>query len=123
MLFANEYEIQDWAIRYADHLILGCAARTLKSLMDAVNSCSDGWPYWSAPVKSASKLMTLLNEADRERRRGVTPRPTESDLQIAYRPIKAFHTRYGARYGFDVELHFPPAPEPERAHEPLTLFA
>jgi hypothetical protein len=123
MLFANEYEIQDWAIRYASHPILGCAARTLESLVDTVNGCSDGWPYWSPPVKSAAKLITLLNDADRERRRGVTPEPSEVDLRLAYRPIRAFHTRYGAKYGFDVQLHLPAPTEPTVAHQPLALFA
>ncbi len=123
MLFANEYEIQDWVIRYSRQPVLGCAARTFQSLVDGVNSCSDGWPYWSAPVKSAAKLITLLAEADKSRRRGVAPTATVADLQHAYRPIKAFHTRYGTKYGFTVDLHLPSEPKPEPAHQALTLFA
>ena len=87
----------------------------------AANSCSDGWAYWPAPARSAHKLIELIEDADRAERRGQTPQLTVADLDRAYRPIKAFRSRYGAKYGFDVAFHYP-ASKPT-APEPLTLFA
>lgn len=120
MQFANEHEIEDWLRRWGHHPILGPAARTLCSLKDAVNGCSDGWAYWQAPRKSAQKLIALLSDADSAYRRCEETAVTVADLDQAYRPIKAFHTRHGARYGFDVQLHHPAAPA---GKPPLTLFA
>lgn len=78
-------------------------------------------PYWQAPARSAQKLVALLADADRAHRCGRPHNLTASDLDRVYRPIKAFHTRYGAKYGFDVDFS-------HRAAEPaspqaLTLFA
>jgi hypothetical protein len=63
----------------------------------------------------------VLADADSAYRRGETPQLTVADLDRAYRPIKAFQTRYGARYGFAVEFSRPAV---ERGAAPaLTLFA
>ncbi len=121
MHFANDYDIEWWAQRFAAHPILGSAAQTLRSLKDAVNGCSDGWAYWPAPVRSAHKLIELIEDADRVERRGATPQLAAADLDRAYRPIKAFTTRYRSKYGFDVAFHYPAAHP--TAPEPLTLFA
>jgi hypothetical protein len=118
MQFANEYDIHWWVERHAADPILSCAANTLRSLKDAVNGCSDGWSYWPAPARSAQKLIALITDAERAQRRGEAHKLTVADLDRAYRPIKAFHTRYGARYGFDVEFVYPAAQSPA-----LTLFA
>jgi hypothetical protein len=104
MQFANEYEIEWWCERYSADPLLSCAAQTLRSLKDAVNGCSDGWPYWQAPARSAQTLVGLLADADR---RGAPHGLTTADLDRAYRPIKAFRTRYSAKYGFDVDFHYP----------------
>lgn len=119
MQFANEYEIESWVERFAADPILSCPARTLCSLKDAVNGCSDGWPYWQAPARSAQQLVALLTDADRAERRGAAHGLTAADLDRAYRPIKAFRTRYGAKYGFDVDFHHPAVGQAPPA---LTLF-
>jgi hypothetical protein len=64
-------------------------------------------PYWQAPARSAQQLIALLTDADRAARRGAAHGLTTADLDRAYRPIKAFRTRYGAKYGFDVDFHHP----------------
>lgn len=120
MQFANEYEIHWWIERFAADPILASAANTLCSLKDAVNGCSDGWPYWQAPARSAQTLIALLADADRAYRRGAPHGLTAADLDRAYRPIKAFRTRYGAKYGFDVDLHYPA--QTPTAPQPLSLF-
>jgi hypothetical protein len=65
MQFANEHEIESWVQQWAADPVLAAAARTLCSLKDAVNGCSDGWPYWPAPSRSAQALVGLLADADR----------------------------------------------------------
>jgi hypothetical protein len=114
---ANEYEIERWVERFAADPILSCAAKTLRSLKDAVNSCSDGWPYWQAAARSAQQLVALLADADRAERRGASHGLTAVDLDRAYRPTKAFRTRNGAKYGFDFDFHYPAVDTPA-----LTLF-
>lgn len=109
MRFANEYEIDGWVVRFAGDPVLSCAANTLRSLVDATNGCSDGWPYWRAPSRAAQKLVGLLYDAETTWRRGVTPRVSVAQLKLAYRPIKAHCTRYGSKYGFEVEFHYPVA--------------
>ena len=120
MQFANEHDIELWLARHQADPILGPAARTLCALKDAVNSCSDGWPYWQAPARSAQTLVGLLADADRAYLRGAAHDVTATDLDRAYRSIKAFRTRYGAKYGFDFDFHYP-AQNPG-APEPLSLF-
>jgi len=120
MQFANEYDIEDWVRRFAADPVLRCAATTLSSLKDAVNGCSDGWPYWPAPARSAQQLIALLADADRAERRGARHEVTPADLDRAYRPIKAFRTRYGAKYGFDVDFHYPAV---DTGPPALTLFS
>ncbi len=120
MQFANEYDIEDWVDRFVTDPILSCAARTLCSLKDAVNGCSDGWPYWQAPARSAQQLIALLAEADRAERRGAPHGLTAADLDRAYRPIRSFRTRYGAKYGFGVDFHHPAV---DHAPAVLTLFS
>jgi hypothetical protein len=120
MQFANEYEIEWWCERFRADPVLSAAAETLRSLKDAVNGCSDGWPYWQAPARSAQTLVGLLADADRADRRAAPHGLTAAELDRAYRPIKAFRTRYGAKYGFDVDFHYPP--QPSAAPEALSLF-
>jgi hypothetical protein len=120
MQFANEHEIEFWCERFRADPVLAAAAETLRSLKDAVNGCSDGWPYWQAPARSAQTLVGRLADADRADRRAAPHGLTAADLDRAYRPIKAFRTRYGAKYGFDVDFHYPP--QPSAAPEALSLF-
>lgn len=96
MHFMNEYEILRAEERFDSHPTLGPATKTLANLMATVNRCSDGWPYWSAPVRAADKLMTLI-EGDRswEATYGDRDDVTAAQVKKAYTPIKAFLTRKG----------------------------
>lgn len=102
MLFMNEFEIGEALDRYGSHPVLGKAARFLARYREQVNQHSDGWPYWSAPVRAAAKLMTLLQDANKA---GYQPyasdytEPSEADLRAALRPIRAFYTRRGYAAG------------------------
>lgn len=90
MKFMNEWEIEMNVERYRYHLALGPATRFLDAYMREVNSHSDGWPYWSAPVKAAAKLMTVIEKGDQA---------TQRDVLKALTPIKAFMTRRGLKAG------------------------
>ncbi len=89
MRFMNEYDIEDSVARYRSHAVLGPATRFLNAYKDEVNAHSDGWPYWSAPVKAAAKLIELIEKGA----------ATEQELAKALSPIKAFMTRRGKAAG------------------------
>ena len=98
MRFMNEYEIEDQALRHAQHPVLGPATRTLQSLVTWTNRNSDGWPYWPKPARSAAKLMDLIEGErdsyfDRERADA-----TPAKLKAALSPVKAFRTRQNAHF-------------------------
>lgn len=101
MLYMNRYEVQEARERYAHHTILGPATATLSGLVEAVDSCSDGWAYWPVPVRAARQLMTLIGTTreylqDRDR-----PEVTEAQLRQAYAPLNAFRTRRNVAF----EIH------------------
>ena len=89
MKFMNEWEIEEHVRRHRAHPVLGRAARFLHLYMREVNAHSDGWPYWSAPVKAAAKLMTLIESED----------ATINEVVKALAPIKGFMTRRGHHAG------------------------
>lgn len=89
MMFMNEWEIEENRDRYATHPILGPATRFLYDFMLETNRHSDGWPYWSAPVKAAKQLMLFVQKED----------GTQAELLSAIRPIKSFMTRRGNAAG------------------------
>lgn len=89
MIFMNEYDIDYACQRYAAHPVLGPATRFLSHFKDEVNAHSDGWPYWSAPVKSAAKLMALIQQGT----------ATDAEVRKALGPIRSFMTRRGIKAG------------------------
>ena len=98
MRFMNEYDIEAKQYVYAGHPILGPAMQTLVNLVDWTNSNSDGWAYWSKPVRAAAKVMELIeqdysNRYDRDR-----ADVTLAEYRKALVPIKAFRTRQGASF-------------------------
>ena len=95
MLFMNEYEIEDALRRYEGHPVLGPATRTLSNMCDAVNRNSDGWPYWSKPVRSAKKLQELIQGERLSRFDDERADATVARLKAAYTPIKSFRTQTG----------------------------
>jgi len=95
----NDYDIQIATQRYGDHAILGSAIKTLENLREWTNRNSDGWAYWKKPVRSAQRLMELI-DGDGTHKYGARRR--EDVTLEAYRkalvPIKAFRTRQGADF-------------------------
>lgn len=105
-MFMNESEIEDAVDRFAGHPVLGPAARFLAAFRHEVNAHSDGWPYWSPPVKAAAKLMTLIH-GHRWAGMGAYPRlpePTAADVRKALGPIKSFMTRRGTAAGMSMPV-------------------
>lgn len=89
MMFMNESEVLASVARHYGHPVLGPATRFLESYMQEVNSHSDGWPYWSPPVRAAAKLMALIKRGE----------ATKAELTKALSPIKSFMTRRGLAAG------------------------
>ena|ERR1035437_1172613 len=86
MLFMNSSEIYYAMYCYANHPVLGPAARFLRDFMDEVNLHSDGWHSWPLPCRAAKRLQELI--------RGSRP-ATRAELVKALAPIKSFMTRRG----------------------------
>ncbi len=63
-------------------------------LMNWTNRNSDGWAYWPKPVRSASRLMELLESGDHWNSEDVTA----AELRKACSPIKSFLTRQGVSH-------------------------
>jgi hypothetical protein len=91
MYFMNRYEIEEYVHRTAyGSPVKHTAARFLKDFMDEVDSHSDGWCYWRAPVLAAVKLMQLVKTNDEV---------TSKQFRTALTPIKSFYTRKGTAAG------------------------
>jgi len=83
--------------------------RLLFRLMEAVNTQSDGWAYWSAPGKSSEKLQVLLATAG-NLMHGTSGTISAADLKKAIVPIRTMVTvqkkkqaKYGNTFDFDVD--------------------
>jgi hypothetical protein len=116
MLFMNEYEINAAVDRFSNHPVLSKATKFLAKFRDEVNANSDGWPYWSRPVVSAKKLMTIIMHPEQA---------TEQSLKAAITPIKAFYTRHGAKAGMLFPkgiLEEPPASQEEHTPFPKHVW-
>jgi hypothetical protein len=92
MLYMNTWEIAESKDRHKSHPVLSRAANFLARFEEEVNAHSDGWAYWSAPVKAARKLQELVST------RGESP-VTEAQLTSAISPIRSFYTRIGYAVG------------------------
>ena len=92
----NEYEIDSAVRKYRPETPSGRAAQFLSDFRNEVNAHSDGWPYWSAPVRSANKLMEFLQGPEDAVTR------SEKALKAALVPIKAFYTRRGFAAGMEM---------------------
>lgn len=99
MLFMNEYDIDLARAWFAGHPVLEPATRFLSSFRDEVDSHSDGWAYWKAPVQSAAKLMTLIKRSEQEKRNREVITATREEYRKTLVPIKAFYTRRGNAAG------------------------
>jgi hypothetical protein len=104
--FMNEYDIEDAVRTLGNDPVLGKAARFLKEFMDQVNSHSDGWAYWRAPVAAAGQLMTLIEQGMAVKRgqqfQETAPLINDKSIAKAMGPIKAFMTRKGLAAGMQM---------------------
>jgi hypothetical protein len=100
-MWMNEMEIEDAAHRWRPddnyHPVMTPATLTLAGLVDAVNRCSDGWPYWKAPGRAAQQLMDLIMAHEHwERSQYRHPREgaeaTPDKLRRAYTQLLRFRT-------------------------------
>jgi hypothetical protein len=89
MHFMNQWDIEESVSRHRNHPVLARATRFLYELMKETDNHSDGWAYWSLPIKSANKLMTLIESGD----------ATESQYKSSLVPIRSFYTRRGNAAG------------------------
>lgn len=90
-IFLNEDEIDEAALRFRSHPVLGQATRFLAAYRDEVNAKSDGWPYWGH--KAAGSLMRIVHQANP--RTPNSREPTAAEVRKAIAPIKAFCTKRG----------------------------
>lgn len=93
MMFMNEWEVERAVERFNTDEFpnLGLASRSLYRLMRWTNANSDGWAYWSKPIRAAKQLQVLLSGVDRWDPQDVT----EAEVKKALVPVKAFLTRQG----------------------------
>ena len=102
--FMNSTDIEEAQARWADHLVLGPATRTLAGLQAWADQVSDGWAHWQAPVQAASRLIALIEGGPA----GATP----AALKQAYTPLRTFRTQQKAlltRADFTIEQPATPA--------------
>ena len=108
-MWMNQMEIEMAAARHHECPNVRKGVRLLKKLMESVNRQSDGWAYWHAPSRSASKLQELLKTAG-NLQYGTSGTITEADLKKAISPIRRMVTvqkvkqaGYGNTFDFDVD--------------------
>ena len=61
MYFVNESEVEQLADEFnaEEFPNLARGAQTLNALMDWTNSNSDGWPYWTKPMKASASVAAM----------------------------------------------------------------
>ena len=102
MRFMNQWEVEDAALRYRDHRVLGPATRTLENLVDWANLNSDGWAYWPKPARAAAKLMEMITRDGTSRYRGAIREDVSAEeYRQVLSPIKSFRTKHNA--DFEIE--------------------
>lgn len=89
MLYMNESDIIQASMRARTPGMLR-ACKFLLGFKEEVDTHSDGWAYWKAPVKSAERLMKLIQQNG-----GMSGK----EFRWALIPIKSFYTRKGTALG------------------------
>lgn len=105
MNWMNRMDVEDAVINTRHLPVLGRAARFLKAWVEAVDSCSDGWPYWMPPSRAAAKLMELMPRLFQRPSLDIT----EKQFRDALKPITACARRYGDK-GLKMPLVEEPVP-------------
>jgi hypothetical protein len=111
-MFMNRHEVVETLAYCGDQVEdvpnLYEGARVLYSLMEWVDSHSDGWPYWQPPQRAAAKLIEAFHDRNYALRFGQnrdgSPLTDVSDAELSacLRPIKAFLTRQGVDHGSEL---------------------
>lgn len=90
------------------------AANLLSELVDKVNSCSDGWAYWSPPRKSTERLVALLRSLG-SLWSPISGKISDKQLRDAVSPIRRMVTvqskkqkQFGNDFSFDVDSALDP---------------
>lgn len=65
----------------------------LSDWRDIINQNSDGWPYWTAGTRPASRLQELISAIMSKIRGRGAAEPSIRELDRALTPIKSFATR------------------------------
>ena len=102
MKFMNDWDIESAQRRYDPSVVPNrhYLANVVSALQDWTNHNSDGWAYWPKPVRAASRAMELIESTTwEENTRREEEDATDAEVVAALRPIKAFLTRQGVRYG------------------------
>jgi hypothetical protein len=111
-MWMNGHEIDTLVDRFEDmHDVPNVRAGVLAldRYRDWVNRSSDGWPYWQLAARAADKLMTRLDEAQKQYRRGgLCEEITDAELKALLRPVRALIKKQDA----DPEEILFPAPLP-----------
>jgi hypothetical protein len=89
MYFMNKWDIESAVQRHSAGTIQGDAARLLHAHMETVNSNSDGWAYWKAPVSAARQLMVFVSAPV-----GASELTQREVLKRALVPLKSFYTKH-----------------------------
>jgi hypothetical protein len=101
MSWMNEYEVDDAVRQFRFDPVLGPVTMTLSNLVVWTNLNSDGWPYWVKPARAATKLMELIQDAQKvQRSADMTDWSAQWAAQYkkALVPVKAFRTRQSAAF-------------------------
>lgn len=96
MRYMNDYDL-DYARRRFTRATTPnrlALVMVVDNLREWANAHSDGWAYWPKPARAADKAMALIEsrtnaENDAQEANDIS----DTDLQAAVRPIKAFLTR------------------------------
>lgn len=104
MRFMNDYDIASARSRFGRGVTPNrlALAIVVDNLAEETNLVSDGWAYWTKPVRAAAKAIELIEstaypEYERRQHEDIT----DAELAAAVRPIKSFLTRHASVYSAD----------------------
>lgn len=114
-MWMNEMDLDNLVYNCRDmrRPVLRRAAHILSQLRDWTNANSDGWCYWQAPSRAASKMMTLAQGIQPDGWRSSTDDTdmTEADFKKALTPIKSFLTKHHVDHALVIGALATPSPK------------
>lgn len=96
MRFFNEFDIESARRRFdnGDYPNLAAAVETIDNVRRWTDCNSDGWAYWSPPVRACGRLIELVENAGYCRGgSGPSVDCSPAELAAAVRPVKSFRTK------------------------------